>query len=227
MRRVLVAMLVLAMPAAAPAQRIPAENWTIEQRGGCRVVGTDRPGRRLEWSGACRDGIGEGAGTLSARLPDGSGSRIEGTLRAGRFLGPRRVVLTDRRGREVFISVEGPTGEGRLRGEIHFPGGSRYRGEFRTPGFVPDGSGQMQYASGNSYEGSWRDGMADGWGSARSAAGRDFAGLFRRGCLAEGGPMIGIYNQPTSMRCSTTGLGPARLPPGGFEDRWRPLGGPR
>jgi hypothetical protein len=41
----------------------------------------------LSWSGACKDGLAEGQGTLHARLKDGTDMRYTGTLNQGRFDG--------------------------------------------------------------------------------------------------------------------------------------------
>jgi hypothetical protein len=107
----LAASAVFLLTAATAAQAAGPGGHTLPTTDGrCAVwVSTEtgpRPGESARWSGACRDGLGQGLGILERVHADGSRHRYVGPLRDGRRHGLGRLHHWDAEGKLLHV-VEG------------------------------------------------------------------------------------------------------------------------
>jgi hypothetical protein len=124
--------LALAVASAAHAQETTSR-WIVDARSGCRLWSlAPSPDERIEWSGACVGGYGQGRGTLKWYV------------------------------REAFVEADdGVFVNGMLNGHatLTFADGERFDGEFS--GHLPNGRGTLKAANGQIYSGAWTDGCFD------------------------------------------------------------------
>jgi hypothetical protein len=124
--------LALCAASAAHAQETPSR-WIVDARSGCRLWSlAPSLDERIEWSGACVGGYGQGHGTLKW------------------YVGGAFVEADD----GMFV-------KGMLNGQatLTFADGERFHGEFR--GHLPNGRGTLKTADGQIYSGAWTDGCFD------------------------------------------------------------------
>ena len=124
------------------------------------------------WSGACPNGIAEGAATLQGRLAEKS-YRYEGTLSRGM-----------RHGAGTFAFPSGDQYAGAWRnnlmhgqGTYRWRDGSEHTGEYRDNKF--HGPGVLALANGVRYEGAFREGRMHGMGMQTTPSGNRYEGEFR------------------------------------------------
>jgi len=116
--------LATAAQAASCAEATPS---VIRDAKGCGVVNPyPKPDESITWSGACKDGLADGPGTLQWSQGEVRGTFYAGNLSAGK---------PDGRGIENFANggrFEGTFVDGRRSGQGVFtwPGGMRYEGAF-------------------------------------------------------------------------------------------------
>lgn len=153
------------------------------------------------WSGACRDGLADGAGIATWTEPDHTKVRFAGTLVRGRA--GSTVDMTFGRtlyigtldhftphGQGFFKFAGGDMYEGGLdHGLTHGPGiwqdadKSRYEGEWAAG--KREGQGRATYTLGGSYDGHWHDDVFDGAGTiVYAGSGRTYTGQFKDGRVA-------------------------------------------
>jgi len=184
---------------AAPTAQQDSKNgqWLADPRSGCRVLDVNfDDGDTASWSGACHNGVAEGAGTLTF---SNDGAVVE-TIAAGLHRGivqDGHVVATwadgskydgdevggHMNGAGVFTSAKGDRLEGQWtndalggRVRIAWANGDRYDGDWRDGG--ANGQGTEIWANGDRYDGDWRDGKAEGTGSQKWADGRSYNGAW-------------------------------------------------
>jgi hypothetical protein len=98
-------------------------------------------GRKVSWSGACKDGFADGPGILAWNDADDSRHRIDGTLVRGSVTGAAKLTWEPAKKNRGQHSFEGTLRDGR-----------------------PDGQGFFQYADGAMYEGGVANGKPQGAG---------------------------------------------------------------
>ncbi len=182
-------------PAQSAQQDSKIGQWLVAS--GCRVLDVNfDEGDTAAWSGACRSGLAEGAGTLTfsnngavvetitANLHRGvvqdghvvaawaDGSKYDGNENAGHM-----------NGAGVFTSAKGDRLEGQWtndalggRVRIAWANGDHYDGDWRDG--AANGQGSEIWANGDRYDGDWRDGKAEGVGSQKWADGRSYNGTW-------------------------------------------------
>ena len=125
-----------------------AGDWAIAGDG-CKVFNPHaRTAGTIRWTGACKDGLVEGMGTLEWQTDGKTSERDEGQWRAGRQISGSQS-WADRRYDGAFADGL-PNGHGVLS-----VGDSRYVGSFAAG--KPNGKGVMTSPSGI-FEGDWTDG---------------------------------------------------------------------
>src|SRR5687768_16998262 len=122
-----------------------AADW-VTTESGCRLWNADAEAR-VTWDGGCRDGFGDGEGTLVRLYANGVRETYVGTLRAGRMHG---------------------------RGAFTLASGQRYEGDFVND--KATGRGVYTWPNGSRYEGDFVDGVSHGRGVRSWGAGTPFAG---------------------------------------------------
>lgn len=150
----------LALPGAAAA----VDAAYIADENGCRFINpAPKPDETIAWTGACRDGWGDGPGTLQWTAGGAPGARFVGTLAHGR-----------------------PDGHG----VFTWTNGSRYEGMFlagRRPG-----PGVFTTAAGLRYEARFEHEDMSGHGVVSLADGTRLAGTFRLGLLDGAGVFVRV-----------------------------------
>jgi MORN repeat protein len=184
-------------PATAPT---PGGNWIADQRSQCRVWDpSPQPQESILWSGACKNGLAHGPGTLEWFTDGESAEVAQGEWRDGKQTG--HGVSTKANGERfegdyhdgkangygVSTYANGDRFEGEVRdGKAHGHGiytwanGERYSGEWRDG--QRNGHGVNTEANGNRYDGAWRDDKANGHGIYTKANGERYDGEWRDGC---------------------------------------------
>ena len=159
--------LLAAVPGAARAQ---LSTWSTDARTGCRVWNpAPLPNETVTWSGACRNGVGQGAGVLLWIENGRLGDRYDGELRDGKQTG---------------------------RGVITAADGKSYDGSFRDG--TMNGHGIYTYANGDHYDGEWRNGKPNGIGRFVSAINGTIEGNWTNGCLTKGDRHAAVAVAPSS-----------------------------
>jgi hypothetical protein len=142
------ALLLLAMPVLAQNAQ---PRWVADANTGCKVWdASPGPDDGASWSGACKNGMADGRGTLQWLDNGQPVERDEGEFRDGKMTG---------------------------HGVRSFPGGSRYEGEWRDS--QPNGRGVYGWASGNRYDGEWLNNRRHGTGTETFANGDRYDGQWR------------------------------------------------
>jgi hypothetical protein len=185
--------------AAAPAAQQDSKNgqWLVDPRSGCRVLDVNfDDGDAASWSGVCKNGLAEGAGTLTfsndgavletiaANLHRGvvqdghvvaawaDGSKYDGDEVGGHMNGAG--VFTSAKGDRLEGQWTNDALSGRVR--IAWANGDRYEGDWRDG--AANGQGSEVWANGDRYDGDWHDGNAEGLGSQKWADGRSYNGTW-------------------------------------------------
>ena len=149
-----------------------AGSWQTQQGTGCKVW-TVSPGKdtTFTWSGSCKEGYVEGAGTLQW-FEDGtlSDSYVGQYLR-GREQGEGAFSL-----KKTGANYEGEFVEGERsgKGTQTFSYGDSYEGCWS--GDLPNGQGVQTWSKGASYEGNFVNGKMQGQGILTLKNGRTFSG---------------------------------------------------
>ncbi len=211
-----VAATVLAALASWPAPAGAEGGSYTDRRTGCRLWPPEglpiEGGATAQWSGACKNGLAEGAGTVTLTYAKpNQGLRItnmEGTFINGRLNGKGLVTVTleGKGGRE-----EGTFVNGRLNGpgRLTIPSMGSSDGEFRDNEMVYgekvwfkdcncsdagakyvgefdhgrfNGKGILTNGSGARYEGQWLADRPHGRGTVTQADGTRYSGKWDRGC---------------------------------------------
>jgi hypothetical protein len=191
-------------PNAGHAASSPAQNesqdgqWlAVDQRQGCRALDVNfDDGDTVSWTGDCRNGFAEGAGTLTFSNDGAVVETITATLRRGTVQNGHVVVAWSdgskyegdeasghMNGAGVFTSAKGDRLEGPWtndvlcgRVRIAWADGDRYDGDWHDG--AQNGQGTEIWANGDRYDGDWRDGKAEGTGSQKWADGRAYSGAW-------------------------------------------------
>lgn len=178
---VIFSLVVMVVMNALPAFGADAGQW-IGARN-CRAASlSSAVVDNVSWSGACKDGYAEGAGTLAWTEGGELPAHFEGTLVHGLAEGSGYLKTA------ALTQYEGGYHEGRREGtgvQLDLDGG-RYDGSWRQGSY--DGAGSKVYATGGRYDGQWQDGVRHGRGKATYLDGRVFEGEFRDGVLAGEAP---------------------------------------
>lgn len=188
------ALLVLALLSSAPAFAADPES-TIGPAD-CKVINPNpQPRETITWSGGCKDGYADGAGTLEWFTKGKLTDHIEGTLTRGVQNGHGYKRSQD------GTEYEGGYLNGRRHGKgiIQLPSKTRYEGEWKDGkrngkgieqlldrtryegewvNDVEEGVGSITYALGGSYVGQWKAGLFHGRGKATYTSGKVFEGEF-------------------------------------------------
>jgi hypothetical protein len=171
--------------------------WLVDAHSGCRVLDVNfDDGDTAAWSGSCRSGLAEGAGTLTFSNNGGVVETITANLHRG-VVQDGHVVAAwadgskydgdevggHMNGAGVFTSAKGDRLEGQWtndslagRVQIAWANGDRFEGDWRDG--AANGQGTEIWANGDRYDGDWRDGRAEGTGSQKWADGRSYNGAW-------------------------------------------------
>jgi hypothetical protein len=195
----LASILVLTGAGTAYAQGAPGSDWIADPRTRCRIWNAEpQPNESITWSGACRDGYAQGAGTLQWLENQRPTERFEGDMTRGRPNGRGVYIWPDgsryegdfrdgyRTGRGVQTWTDGARYDGEYRngnmsgrGVYIWRDGARYDGDFRDSRF--NGQGVRTWPNGDRYEGAFRDGKENGRGVYTWANGERYEGEWRDG----------------------------------------------
>lgn len=138
---------------------------------------------KVSWTGACKDGYADGAGTLEWSVNGRVSLHFEGTLLRGRSHGDGYTRNADR------TQYEGAFVDGKRHGKgiEQRVDQTRYEGDWKNG--LRDGTGTQTYPSGGRYAGQWKNGEMHGHGKATYSSGKVFEGEFSEGRQA-GQPAI-------------------------------------
>ena len=139
-------------------------------------------------SGNCQNGSGvmiwpggeRYEGNFSNTLPDGQGeffSPFSAPLLKYGFWENGKLTKDETISTEICLQGDCKTG----LGEIIFPSGNGYYGEFKNGS--ANGYGTYKYVNGESYLGAFTDGVKGGWGIYKTAEKDVYAGFFSQGVL--------------------------------------------
>ena len=169
----------------------------VDQRQGCRALDVNfDDGDTVSWTGDCRNGFAEGAGTLTFANDGSVVETITANLRRGIVQDGHVVVAWSdgskydgdessghMNGTGVFTSAKGDRLQGQWtsdvlggRVQIAWANGDRYDGDWHDG--AANGRGSENWANGDRYDGDWRDGKAEGVGSQQWADGRAYNGAW-------------------------------------------------
>lgn len=174
------------------------------------------------WSGACKDGLADGAGIAS--WTDGTTpNKLDGKLARGEVSDVATLVYGSTTYIGLFRHFE-PQGQGFFK----FPNGSMYEGnldhgKYNGPGIFQDvdrsryegewvdgqreGQGRATYALGGSYEGHWHHDQFDGAGSIVYVGGSTYTGQFKDGQIAGAPPLAAIEDHTFRINNTETHVG--------------------
>jgi hypothetical protein len=156
------------------------------------------------WSGACKDGLADGAGI--ATWTDGTTpNKLDGTLARGEVSGTATLTYGnalyigtflhfDPHGQGFYKYADGSMYEGgidhdRYSGPGIFQGADRSRYEGEWANGHREGQGRATYTLGGSYDGHWHNDRFDGQGSIVYVGGRTYTGQFKEGRVASLPPL--------------------------------------
>jgi hypothetical protein len=202
-RRAILAAALILLPATAFGQS-PQPGWIADARTGCRVWDADpQPDESINWSGACRNNLVQGPGTLQWFQSDKPGPQVSGTWWDGRMNGYGVMTLANgerftgqwsndkKNGHGVYTYANGDHYDGQYRddqknghGVYTYADASRYDGEWRDG--KKNGRGTEVRVDGSRYAGEWRDDLPNGIGTAVWLNGDRYAGLWIMGCYRSG-----------------------------------------
>lgn len=150
-KKLTLAALLLCLPhgMAATASSEDSAHWVRDLKNDCAIFDASlRDGDTIVWSGDCRDGLGDGAGTVRF-------------LRAGIEI-------------EAFTGTfaKGVAQDGDVT--VHWGNGWTYAGGMAHGEF--DGQGTLTNSSQDMFQGAWKDGKLNGHGTFRRADGETYTG---------------------------------------------------
>ncbi len=196
---VTVGLAIAGLAASASAQQPPKGVWIADPRSGCRAQDPmPLPKESIQWSGACRNGLAQGRGTLQWYLEGQPTERTEGEWQAGMLTGRALTVYPDGHRHEGEYRNGMPNG----RGVTTFPNGNRLDvtyvdGKASGRGILTlgDGSGKLDadfvddqavrgvwaWKNGNRYEGDLKNFQPDGKGKLSQKNGTSYEGDFKAG----------------------------------------------
>lgn len=201
-RTILVALLASQLAAPALAQEAsPPPDYQRDPDSGCLIWNPYRD-QVARWSGACKDGYADGAGTTRWFIDGKLNSTNSNVLVRGRPHGPAKF----NRANGDFIEFTFDNGTIHGPALFRYADGATYRGGYvqdRRQGLWtmqwPQGrreedwqNGALQgvrvsWTNGATYTGGWSQGRAHGNGTYRAADGQVFAGQWSNGCFKQGG----------------------------------------
>jgi hypothetical protein len=131
-----------------------SEGSWIKDQNGCKHFNPNpQAGEKLTWSGACKDGVGDGDGEIEWFLDGKLVERYEGAYKAGKPAGKGTLVSTQNGG----YRYEGEWVDGGPKmGKMSLPDGTIYIGEFKDWKF--NGKGELTLPDGSTQYGNWIDG---------------------------------------------------------------------
>lgn len=157
--------------------QVSGGNWLIDERTNCQMLNSMmNAADGARWSGACRNGLAEGMGTLQW---------LRGGQPAGTFVGELKRGLANGHGESTSPDggdrYEGDFRENKRegRGILFKADGSRYEGEFKND--QPEGHGVSYLPGGATIEAEFKDGLANGFGVVLMPSGGRYLGNFRNG----------------------------------------------
>lgn len=161
--------LVSAPAFARPARALGADDesalpaaWMTDPKSGCKVWNAHpQPGETISWSGACKNGLAEGRGSVQWYRDGMPYERSDGEWRQGKQIGQGTQIWPNGRYDGGFRDSE-PEGKGTLVLD-----GVRYQGAFH--GGLPHGQGVLKSSDGV-FDGLWKQGCFDD-GKRRAALG--------------------------------------------------------
>ena len=174
------------------------------------------------WSGACKDGLADGAGIATWTDAD-TPNRLDGKLERGVVSGVATLVYGtstyigtfarfDSHGQGFFKFADGSMYEGGVAdGEFAGPGifvnadRSRYEGEWVKG--RREGQGHATFALGGSYDGHWRNNRFDGKGTIVYIGGRTWTGEFKEGRVAGAPPLAAVEVRSYRITNTTSPVG--------------------
>ena len=151
------------------AQQLQVPKWLETDRPDCQVWDPNpQRNETATWTGDCAAGKAEGQGMLTWRYTDPAGNPLvetySGGLASGKFNGQATTISAD---------------------------GDRYDGMFRDG--QKNGHGVSVWSDAR-YEGEWKDGKPNGFGTYTDAEGKQYAGEWKQGCLADNDDIIALSN---------------------------------
>lgn len=173
------------------------------------------------WSGACKDGLADGAG-IATWLDATTPNKFDGTLARGEVSGTATLVYGGQTYIGNFFQFE-PHGQGFFK----FSDGSMYEGgidhgRYSGPGIFQDvdrsryegewvaghreGQGRATYTLGGSYDGHWHADRYDGQGTIVYVGGRTYTGQFRDGRVASLPPLAPVEHRTFRITNTETRL---------------------
>lgn len=158
---------VVALASSAHAAELPAFHGPAD----CRIapVKPAPPDNEVSWSGACKDGYADGAGTLNWRAENKAKWKLEATLARGDIAG--QATLTS--GEATYI---GTFKNGVPHGTGYFKSADGDQYEGGVVDGVREGPGQFVHKDGSTYDGHWKQGKRHGYGKAVFAIGGSYEG---------------------------------------------------
>lgn len=208
----------LAAIAAAGAQcwasnaAMAQTQWIADQNGCLHVNPMPRADERLEWSGACKGGRGQGPGELRWIVAQETIQIVKVSLVDGKAQG--RGISDSPKENNRY---EGEFRDGIIQGygTLHMSKVARYDGPFERS--LPHGQGTLRWRNGNRYEGTFVEGVLTGKGRLLFVNGARYEGDFVSGTI-EGRGLLqrsdGSRYEGMFSRGLPTGLGLATLPDG-------------
>ncbi len=152
------ALLPLVLVAGLPAASADETQWIADQNG-CRIANTyPQDGETVRWSGGCKEGYADGAGTLTWFIKGRKTDVYEGSMVRGWAEGRGKLTRKD----------------------------GVYTGEWKKS--LQHGRGRYEHQDGSWYEGGWKDGQPHGHGQMRTPDGRMFSGTWHDGQFEDEGP---------------------------------------
>lgn len=167
------------------------------------------------WSGACKDGLADGAGvatwTRGATSFEYQGTVVRGeatdgaTLMIGAttYIGAFHHFAPQGQGFLKFPNnamYEGNIDHGKYNGAGIFQDVDRSRYEGEWVNGMREGQGRATFALGGSYDGHWHHNRFDGQGTIVYVGGRTYSGQFKDGRLAGAPPLAAIDVQKFSIK---------------------------
>ena len=151
-------MLACVMLVSGAGQAQMLSTWSIDANSGCKLWNlAPQPNETVTWTGACRNGVGQGQGVLQWFEGGRLGDRYEGQLVDGK-----------QTGHGVITSIDGRS----------------YDGQFRDGAM--SGHGIFSFPNGDRYDGEWRNGRPNGVGRFITAINGTLEGVWAEGCLKDG-----------------------------------------
>lgn len=155
-----------------PGAQEVEQSW-IADAGGCRFHNAHPVAdEHIRWSGGCRDGMGDGPGTLQWLVGAKPGGRYDGSFVRGMLQGQSRYVS------DKGVTYDGNFVDGQMSGfgTMVWPNGDRYDGAWRAG--KRTGHGSMVRPNGDHYDGEFVEGKWQGEGLFFNISGARYVGAW-------------------------------------------------